>query len=110
MLELDRIEVRYGAIVALHDVSLAVAEGELVALIGANGAGKTTTLSTIAGVLRPQRGRIKFLGQDSTGLPPEAMVRRGIAMVPEDRDIFPALTVEQNLRLGAFTRRDRREL
>jgi branched-chain amino acid transport system ATP-binding protein len=109
MLRIEAIETHYGAVAALRDVSLEVGRGELVALIGANGAGKTTTLSTIVGVLRPTRGRIVFQGEDITGLPPEAIVRRGIAMVPEDRDIFPALTVEQNLRLGAFIRHDRRE-
>ncbi|HLT00776.1 MAG TPA: ABC transporter ATP-binding protein, partial [Geminicoccaceae bacterium] len=76
-------------------------------LLGPNGAGKSTTLLTIAGVLRPTRGRVLLEGQSIAGLAPEAVVRRGIAMVPEDRDIFPALTVEQNLRLGAFVRRDR---
>ena len=109
MLQLEAINAQYGAINALRDISLSVAEGELVALIGANGAGKTTTLSTIVGVLRPSRGHICFLDEEITGLPPESILRKGIAMVPEDRDIFPALTVEQNLRLGAFIRRDRRE-
>ncbi len=109
MLELSGVETRYGAVVALRDISLEVREGELVALFGANGAGKTTTLATIAGVLRPKTGRITFQGKPIAGLPPEAIVRRGIAMVPEDRDIFPALTVEQNLRLGAFIRHNRSE-
>jgi len=109
MLELKDVHAQYGAIVALRGVSIAVAEGELVALIGANGAGKTTTLATVAGVLRPRSGAIRFRGADIAGLAPEAIVRRGIAMVPEDREIFPALTVEQNLRLGAFIRRDRAE-
>ena len=90
-------------------VTIEVKEGELVALIGANGAGKTTTLATVVGVLTPTRGAITFRGEPIAGLPPEAIVRRGIAMVPEDREIFPALTVEQNLRLGAFVRRDREE-
>ena len=109
MLELRDIETRYGAIFALRGVSLEVREGELVALIGANGAGKTTTLATIAGVLRPAKGTIAFRGETIAGLPPEAIVRKGIAMVPEDREIFPTLTIEQNLRLGAFIRRDRVE-
>ncbi|HLT02221.1 MAG TPA: ABC transporter ATP-binding protein, partial [Geminicoccaceae bacterium] len=107
MLELDDVHVHYGAIAALRGLSLRVAEGELVGLLGPNGAGKSTTLLTIAGVLRPTRGRVLLEGQSIAGLAPEAVVRRGIAMVPEDRDIFPALTVEQNLRLGAFVRRDR---
>ncbi|MCI0431440.1 MAG: ABC transporter ATP-binding protein [Rhodospirillales bacterium] len=109
MLELSSVQTAYGAIVALRDVSLTVGAGELVALIGANGAGKTTTLATIAGVLKPRRGTVTFLGEPIAGLPPEAIVRRGIALVPEDRDIFPALTVEQNLRLGSFIRRNRAE-
>jgi branched-chain amino acid transport system ATP-binding protein len=109
MLKLEGVRARYGAIVAVRDVSLEVRQGELVALIGANGAGKTTTLSTIAGVVRAAGGTVTLLGETITGLPPEAIVRKGIAMVPEDREIFPALTVEQNLRLGAFIRRDRRE-
>jgi branched-chain amino acid transport system ATP-binding protein len=109
MLKLEGVRARYGAIVAVRDVSLEVGQGELVALIGANGAGKTTTLSTIAGVVRAAAGTVTLLGETITGLPPEAIVRKGIAMVPEDREIFPALTLEQNLRLGAFIRHDRRE-
>src|SRR5512132_3574568 len=96
VLALHDVHARYGAISALRGVTIEVAAGELVALIGANGAGKTTTLATIAGVLTPTRGRIVFCGEPIAGLAPEAIVRRGIAMVPEDREIFPALTVEQN--------------
>jgi branched-chain amino acid transport system ATP-binding protein len=80
-----------------------------VALVGANGAGKSTLLSTIAGVLRPHQGRIEFRGESLVGLVPERIVRRGLAMVPENREIFPALTVEENLRLGAYIRKDRDE-
>lgn len=109
MLDIDTLHVQYGAIVALRGISLTVNEGELVALLGANGAGKSTTLSTIMGVNRPRAGDIRLEGQSITGLAPEQIVRRGIAMVPENRDIFPLLTVEQNLRLGAFTRHDRAE-
>jgi branched-chain amino acid transport system ATP-binding protein len=90
MLEVTDLEVRYGAIRAVRGVSLSVAAGELAVLLGANGAGKSSTLKAIAGVLRPARGR---------------MVRHGAAMVPETRDIFPDLTVAENLKLGAFTRR-----
>lgn len=107
MLTLDDVCASYGPSPALRGVSLEVGEGRLVALLGANGAGKTTTLLTVMGVLRPTRGRIRFAGEDIAGLAPEAIVRKGIAMVPEDREIFPALTVEQNLRLGAFVRYDR---
>ncbi len=109
MLALRDVHAHYGAIAALRGVTIEVGEGELVALIGANGAGKTTTLQTVMGVLTPSAGRITFRGEGIAGLAPEVIVRRGIAMVPEDREIFPALTVEQNLRLGAFIRRDRDE-
>jgi len=109
MLRVDHLQVRYGAIAALHDVSLNVETGELVALIGLNGAGKSTTLSTIAGNIRPERGSIMFNEQSLIGKSPEAILRLGIAVVPEGRDIFPSLTVEENLRLGAFCRHNRRE-
>jgi branched-chain amino acid transport system ATP-binding protein len=109
MLRLEDVHAQYGAIVALHGVSIDVREGELVALVGANGAGKSTLLSAIAGVLRPHQGRIEFRGESLVGLVPERIVRRGLAMVPENREIFPALTVEENLRLGAYIRKDRDE-
>ena len=109
MLRLEDVHAQYGAIVALHGVSIDVREGELVALVGANGAGKSTLLSTIAGVLRPHQGRIEFRGESLVGLVPERIVRRGLAMVPENREIFPALTVKENLRLGAYIRKDRDE-
>ncbi len=109
MLRLEDVHAKYGAIVALHGVSIDVREGELVALVGANGAGKSTLLSTIAGVLRPHQGRIEFRGESLVGLVPERIVRRGLAMVPENREIFPALTVKENLRLGAYIRKDRDE-
>ena len=109
MLRVDNLQVRYGAITALRDISLRVEEGELVALIGLNGAGKTTTLSTIAGIIRPVSGSIMFRDQSLIGRSPEAILRLGIAVVPEGRDIFPSLTVEENLRLGAFSRHNRRE-
>ena len=109
MLVLNKIHARYGAITALRGISLKVEEGELVALIGVNGAGKSTTLSTIAGVLKPVQGEIQFQGQSLVGKSPEQIIRLGIAMVPEGRDIFPSLTVEENLRLGAYTRNNRTE-
>ena len=109
MLHVDNLQVRYGAIAALHDVSLRVEEGELVALLGLNGAGKTTTLSAIAGILKPVSGSIMFRDQSLIGRSPEAILRLGIAVVPEGRDIFPSLTTEENLRLGAFSRRNRSE-
>jgi len=109
VLRVDNLQVRYGAIAALRGVSLRVEEGELVALIGLNGAGKTTTLSAIAGILKPVSGSIMFRDQSLIGRSPEAILRLGIAVVPEGRDIFPSLTTEENLRLGAFSRRNRSE-
>lgn len=89
MLEIRNIELRYGAVVAVKDVSLQVGQGELVALLGANGAGKSTTLKAIAGVMKPTRGTMVLNGANILGQSPEQMVRRGIAMVPETRDVFP---------------------
>lgn len=109
MLELKNISARYGAITALRGISLSVSQGELVALLGVNGAGKSTTLATIAGVLRPWQGDIVFEGSSILGKSPEQIARRGISLVPEGRDIFPSLTVEENLRLGAFTRSEKTE-
>jgi len=109
MLELNDVHARYGAITALRGVSINVSQGELVALLGVNGAGKSTTLGCIAGVLRPWQGGIGFEGGSIVGKSPEQIARLGISLVPEGRDIFPSLTVEENLRLGAFTRRERTE-
>ena len=109
MLELNNIHARYGAITALRGVSISVSQGELVALLGVNGAGKSTTLGCIAGVLRPWKGEILFQGNSIAGKSPEYIARLGISLVPEGRDIFPSLTVEENLRLGAFTRREKSE-
>jgi branched-chain amino acid transport system ATP-binding protein len=105
MLEVSGLEVRYGAIRAVRGMSLRVAAGELAVLLGANGAGKSSTLRAIAGALRPSGGRITLGGVEVPYGWPERMVRLGAAMVPETRDIFPDLTVAENLRLGAFTRR-----
>ena len=107
MLVLDDVYVRYGAIAALRGVSLRVEQGEIVGLIGVNGAGKSTTLMTIAGVLQPRGGTIDFRGESIVGSPPEEIVRKGIALIPEGRRIFPGLTVEENLRLGGSIRSDR---
>jgi branched-chain amino acid transport system ATP-binding protein len=109
MLELNNIHARYGAITALRGISMSVSKGELVALLGVNGAGKSTTLATIAGVLRPWQGSIVFEGNSIVGKSPEQIARLGISLVPEGRDIFPSLTVEENLRLGAFTRSEKTE-
>ena len=110
MLSLKNVSASYGSIVALRDISIDVAQGELVALVGANGAGKSTTLATIAGILHPTAGTIEFEGQPIDTLAPEDIVRQGIALVPENRNIFAGLTVAENLRLGAAIRRDRAEI
>ncbi|MDP2620925.1 MAG: ABC transporter ATP-binding protein [Hyphomicrobiales bacterium] len=105
MLTVEGLQVRYGAITAVKGVSLEISEGELVALLGANGAGKTTTLLAISGALKAAAGRIVFGTEDITSVSPERIVHKGIAMVPETRDVFPDLTVAENLRLGAFIHR-----
>ena len=103
LLEVKDIHTYYGKIHALQGVSLTVDEGEIVTLIGANGAGKTTTLGTISGLLVPQNGRIVFNGEDMTHVKPHEVVTRGVVQVPEGRRVFASLTVEENLRMGAFT-------
>lgn len=109
MLDVSDLEVRYGAIQAVRGVAFSVREGELVTLLGANGAGKSSTIMCVAGAIRPAAGRIMLAGEDVTTASPEAMVRKGVATVPETRDVFPDLTVEENLTLGSFVRRrDRR--
>jgi branched-chain amino acid transport system ATP-binding protein len=106
LLVVDGLTVSYGAVVAIRDVSLEVAPGEIVAALGPNGAGKTTLLRTLAGALKPQRGSVVFDGGALTGLVPEAVVRRGVALVPEGRHVFPQLTVEENLAIGGIARTD----
>ncbi len=110
MLELNSIDVAYGSIQALRGVSLSVRAGEVVTLIGANGAGKTTTIRAISGLLRPAAGTITFEGAPIHAAPAEAIVARGVVQVPEGRKIFPELTVEENLRIGAYLVRDRRQV
>ena len=102
MLEVRGLSARYGAVAALRDVSLEVRAGEMVALIGANGAGKSTLLRTIAGLMAPAAGRVALEGRDVTGQPPEAILRAGIALVPERRRVFADLTVLDNLELGGY--------
>jgi branched-chain amino acid transport system ATP-binding protein len=102
MLTLEGVNVFYGGIHALRDVSLAVRAGEVVTLIGANGAGKSTTLRAICGLLTPSSGRIRFEGQDITGEPAHSLVPRGISMAPEGRGVFANLTVLENLEMGAY--------
>jgi branched-chain amino acid transport system ATP-binding protein len=106
LLELHDVEARYGPIVALHGVSLSVEQGEVVALLGANGAGKTTTLRAISGTVR-KSGRVVYAGDDATRASPERLAKRGLAHVPEGRGLFTELTVWENLRMGAYVRRDR---
>jgi branched-chain amino acid transport system ATP-binding protein len=107
MLELCGVQAGYGGIQALREVTLSVAAGEIVTLIGANGAGKSTTLMTICGLVAAQAGELRFEGESLRGLAPNAIVARGIVQVPEGRRIFPQLSVLENLELGAYLRRDR---
>ncbi|MBI4571146.1 MAG: ABC transporter ATP-binding protein [Chloroflexi bacterium] len=108
MLKLTDVHASYGPVVALQGVSLAVPEGGVVAVLGANGAGKTSTLRAVSGLLRPHHGVIELDGQRIDRLPPDRIVRLGVSQVPEGRQTFSELTVMENLRLGAFTRRDGR--
>jgi|DewCreStandDraft_1066081.scaffolds.fasta_scaffold02404_6 branched-chain amino acid transport system ATP-binding protein len=108
LLEVREVSTYYGNIRALDHVSLAVDAGEIVTLIGSNGAGKTTLLKTIAGLLRPRTGQILLRGERLDRLPPHEIVRRGVCLVPEGRQIFPRMTVLENLEMGAFTIRDPR--
>ena len=110
MLEVKDIEVYYGMIQALKGISFEVNEGEDIALIGANGAGKTTTLHTITGLLSPKKGSVLFEGQDITKVPAHKIVSLGMAHVPEGRRVFAELSVYQNLKMGAYTRKDKDEI
>ncbi|QNM98960.1 ABC transporter ATP-binding protein [Chitinimonas koreensis] len=110
MLEVKGLQVAYGGIHAVKGIDLEIKQGELVALIGANGAGKTTTLKTLVGMVKPAAGTIRYDGQDSTRIPVHHYVSRGLAMVPEGRGIFPRLTVEENLYMGAYYRNDKAEI
>ena len=106
ILKIDDINVFYGSIHAIKGVSLEVNEGEIVTLIGANGAGKTTTLHTVSGLLRPRTGSISFCGEDITKIPAHRLVERGLAHCPEGRRVFLQMTVQENLDMGAYIRRD----
>ena len=103
MLSIQDLVVFYGHIGALKGINLDIEEGEIVSLIGSNGAGKSTTLNTIAGLVRATSGSITFQGENITNISPSAIVKKGICLSPEGREVFPALTVEENLRLGAYT-------
>jgi branched-chain amino acid transport system ATP-binding protein len=107
LLEVSGLHVHYGAIHALHGISLSVDDGSIVTLIGANGAGKSTTLRAISGLNRPTEGRIVFAGEDITGWAPHKVTAKGLIHVPEGRGIFSNLTVDENLEIGAFQRKDK---
>ena len=110
LLTVENLHVAYGAIRALQGISFNIKEGEIVTLIGANGAGKSTTLRTISGLLRPIEGDIRYEDKSITRVPAERIVTMGISQVPEGRQIFSKLTVQENLEMGAYTRRDKREV
>lgn len=110
MLKIHNIDVYYGNIQALRNVSLEVNEGEIVTLIGANGAGKSTLLKTISGLLKPKLGSIEYLGSNIDGKPAQSIVKAGISHVPEGRRVFANMSVEENLELGAFLRNDREQI
>ena len=110
MLEVKNLEVYYGMIQAIKGISFEVNEGEVISLIGANGAGKTTTLHAVTGLIAPRAGQIFFEGKDITKVPGHKLVSMGIAHVPEGRRVFAQLSVYENLKLGAFTRKDKNEI
>ena len=106
MLKLEHLHVAYGGIQAVKDVSLKVPEGKIVTLIGANGAGKSTILRSVVGLVKPQSGSITFNGEELSGLPSNKIVEKGVTLVPEGRRVFPNLTVLENLKIGAYMRKD----
>ncbi len=107
MLKIENLKVNYGAIKAINDISIEVKKGEIVTLIGANGAGKSTILRTISAIIKPVSGSIIFDGKDVVGMPPHKIVENGISQAPEGRMIFSNLTVQENLEMGAYTRKDK---
>ena len=110
LLKVDNLESFYGPIIAIRGVSLEVNEGQIVTVLGANGAGKTTLLKTISGVMDPEKGTVTLEGSQIQGCAPDAVVNRGVVHVPVGREIFPILTVEENLRMGAYTRSDNAQI
>jgi len=110
LLEINNLDAGYSYLQVLWDVSFKVNEGEVVALIGPNGAGKTTTLKSILGIVRPWKGKISFLGQDITGLPTHRLAKLGLAFVTEERNLFSGMTVMENLLMGAYTIRNKKEV
>ncbi|QCR33254.1 ABC transporter ATP-binding protein [Lysinibacillus sp. SGAir0095] len=107
MLKLSNVETYYGQIQALKGIDLEVHEGKIITLLGANGAGKSTTMKTISGLLKPKNGSVEFLGENVTGLRPDQLLRKGIALVPEGRAILSSMTVLDNLEMGAYHRKDK---
>ena len=107
LLQIDNLESFYGPIMAIRGVSLRVQEGQIVTVLGANGAGKTTLLKTVSGVMDPEKGTVRLNGEEIQGIDADAIVRRGIVHVPEGREIFPLMSVAENIAMGAYTRRDR---
>ncbi len=110
MLNITNLHTYYGNIHALKGISLEVHEGEIVTLIGSNGAGKSTTLKTVTGLLKPDSGSIQFIGQDIAGLKPDKIVQHGLVLVPEGRQVFPFMSVAENLQMGAYSRSDKTEI
>src|SRR5881409_1899920 len=106
LLTVSNLETYYGPIIAIRGVSFAVEAGAIVTILGANGAGKTTVLKTVSGVMDPQKGTVSFDGREIQGMDPDRVTRRGLSHVPEGREIFPLLTVAENLKMGAYTRAD----
>lgn len=110
ILTLRNIETYYGPILAIKGISLDVQQGKIVTILGANGAGKTTILKTISGAMDPQKGKVEFLGEEIQKQNPDRVARKGIAHVPEGREVFPLLTVQENLLLGAYGRKDKKKI
>ena len=110
VLEVKNVETFYGPIMAIRGVSLKVPEGKIVTILGANGAGKTTLMKTISGVMDPEKGQVLLEGREIQGSDPDKVVRAGVAHVPEGREVFPFLTVRENLMMGAYTRKDRQNV
>src|SRR5256714_15490835 len=106
LLKVENLETYYGPIVAIRGVSFSVPRGTIVTILGANGAGKTTILKTVCGVMDPQKGSVTFRGRQIHGMDPDRVMRLGLSHVPEGREVFPFLSVRENLRMGAYTRSD----
>ena len=110
LLEIRNLESFYGPIMAIRGISLTVDQGQIVTVLGANGAGKSTLLKTISGIMDPEKGQVIFAGEEIQGLEPHTIVKKGIVHVPEGREVFPLLTVDENLSLGAYTRNDKTQI